>query len=179
MPKLSSPSTAAALASQTAAAIQSMARNFSGAPSHPQSSHPPPHTIPLLRDVIRSEESFLHRPLTPYELHEVQDRVEYMKNHFGHESEHLEMMLIFITTLVAAQLLIVLWKKYHARSYHTATLLGLWLIPFAIAVRANHTRFKVIWIIFSLINAYIVKIALETPMKSMTPRLVYNWVCYH
>ena len=37
--------------------------------------------------------------------------------HKGHETMHLEMVLILLTTLVVAQILLVQWKKRHFRSY--------------------------------------------------------------
>lgn len=39
------------------------------------------------------------------------------EKHKGHESMHLEMMLILLTTLVIAQIILVEWKKRHYRSY--------------------------------------------------------------
>lgn len=43
------------------------------------------------------------------------------------------------------------------------------------SVRAGYTRFIIIWTIYSIFNGFIVFRALESPMKSSTPRLVYWW----
>lgn len=121
-------------------------------------------------EVIAREEILLQRPLTDLEREEIIRKVNFLDQHKGHEGQHLEMILIFFTTLFASQLLISIWKKYHPRSYNMATLIGLWIIPFWIAIIAGNNRFVIIWILFSIFNGYIVRIALETPMKSLTPR---------
>jgi RING finger protein 121 len=43
------------------------------------------------------------------------------------------------------------------------------------AIDAKNVRFILFWCFFSVINLFIVKRALENPMKSSTPRLVYWW----
>ena len=43
------------------------------------------------------------------------------------------------------------------------------------SVRAGYTRFITVWLIYSFLNGFIVYRALESPMKSSTPRLVYWW----
>lgn len=45
------------------------------------------------------------------------DHQQMHEKHRGHESMHLEMMLVLVVTLVVAQLLLVHWKKRHYRSY--------------------------------------------------------------
>jgi RING finger protein 121/175 len=157
-----------------AAAIQFLAHNFTGQPAHPDYQHPQHHEISI-EEIIAREEIFLHRPLTQAERKEVIRRVTYYQEHKGHENQHFEMFLIFFGTLIISQLLITLWKKYHLKSYNTCTLLGLWIIPFIFALRAGSMRFSLIWMLFSIVNGYIVKLAIETPMRSLTPRLVYNW----
>lgn len=42
-------------------------------------------------------------------------------------------------------------------------------------LQAGNYRYVIVWAIFSAVNALIVRKALETPMKSVTPRLVYAW----
>ena len=39
------------------------------------------------------------------------------EKHKGHESMHAEMILILITVLIAAQIALVQWKKFHVKSY--------------------------------------------------------------
>lgn len=149
--------------------------NLTGHSHDPQHNHPPHQVVPTVAQVVQREELFLHRKLLPDEVKEVQRRVSFMKGHQGHESQHAEMLLIMLAALVVSQILITLWKKYHIHSYNLATLVGLWIIPFMIAVHAGHARFIIVWLLFSVANGFIVKLALESPMKSMTPRLVYSW----
>jgi RING finger protein 121 len=85
------------------------------------------------------------------------------------------MLLIIIASLLISQMLISLWKRFHPRSYHLSTLLGLWLVPLVMSISSGYTRFIIIWSLFSIANGFIVMRALESPMKSSTPRLVYYW----
>lgn len=45
------------------------------------------------------------------------------EKHKGHESMHLEMMIILLVTLIVAQVLLVQWKKRAYRSYSVTNLL--------------------------------------------------------
>lgn len=42
------------------------------------------------------------------------------KMHQGHESMHVEMILIFLCTLVIAQIVLVQWKRRHGQSYNVS-----------------------------------------------------------
>lgn len=42
------------------------------------------------------------------------------KMHRGHESMHVEMILIFLCTLVIAQIVLVQWRQRHGRSYNVS-----------------------------------------------------------
>ncbi|KAF7462548.1 hypothetical protein GHT09_012225 [Marmota monax] len=42
------------------------------------------------------------------------------KMHRGHESMHVEMILIFLCTLVVAQVVLVQWRQRHGRSYNVS-----------------------------------------------------------
>lgn len=47
-------------------------------------------------------------------------RLEHIKmyeKHKGHESMHMEMVVILLVTLIIAQVVLVEWKKRHYRSY--------------------------------------------------------------
>ena len=54
-------------------------------------------------------------------------------------------------------------------------MIGMWFIPFCISLKFTHTRFLIIWLIFTLITGYVTRRALKTPLKRTTPRLVYKW----
>nr|KAF6481868.1 ring finger protein 175 [Molossus molossus] len=47
------------------------------------------------------------------------------KMHRGHESMHVEMILIFFSTLIIAQIVLVQWRQRHGRSYN----IGLQMVP--------------------------------------------------
>ncbi|KAJ2994302.1 hypothetical protein HDV02_001696 [Globomyces sp. JEL0801] len=80
-------------------------------------------------DIIKDEERYLGRRLTPDEIQMVKDRVAYLREHEGHEAQHSEMLLIILGGLIVSQIAMTVWKKYHIRSYNMATLTGLWLVP--------------------------------------------------
>lgn len=126
-------------------------------------------------ETLKEEEEFIGRKLSPHEVESVKERVDYFKLHEGHEAEHSEMILIIIVGLVISQILISLWKRYHPTSYSTTTLLGLWILPMVLSLRKGYWKFLLIWCLFSAVNSWVVARALQRPMQSGTPRLVYSW----
>lgn len=42
------------------------------------------------------------------------------KLHRGHESMHVEMILVFLCALVVAQVVLVRWRQRHGRSYNVS-----------------------------------------------------------
>lgn len=54
-------------------------------------------------------------------------------------------------------------------------MLGMWFIPFGISVHFVHTRFLIIWTIFTILTGFVFRRATRTPLKKTTPRLVYKW----
>lgn len=105
-------------------------------------------------------------------------RIEHQRlheKHRGHETMHAEMVLILLATLAVAQVLLMQWKKRHFKSYQRATLIGMWLIPAIFCLKFHWVRFIIIWLIFSIITAYITFRATRKPLTGTTPRLVYKW----
>jgi len=105
-------------------------------------------------------------------------RLEHMKmheKHKGHESMHAEMILILFATLIISQIALVKWKQVYPSSYHVCTLVGMWSIPFLLSAKNMWIRFIVIWSIFTLVTAIIMRKAMEKPIKGSTPRHVYKW----
>ncbi|XP_029651168.1 RING finger protein 121-like [Octopus sinensis] len=100
------------------------------------------------------------------------------EKHRGHETMHLEMILILLATLVVAQFLLVQWKERHFRSFKRATLLGMWLIPLAFSIKFHWYRFVIVWIIFSVVTAFVTLKATAKPLSGNTPRLVYKWFLF-
>lgn len=98
---------------------------------------------------------------------------------------HAEMLLILFGTLIASQIIILIWKQRSPRSFHNMTLLGLWLIPAGLSTAWGYTRFMVVWILFSALNSFVIFKASRTPLDQSTPRFVYKWfyvifyICYY
>nr|XP_035934527.1 RING finger protein 175 isoform X6 [Halichoerus grypus] len=97
------------------------------------------------------------------------------KMHQGHESMHVEMILIFLCTLVIAQIVLVQWKRRHGQSYNLVTLLQMWVVPLYFTIRLYWWRFLSMWGMFSIITSYILFKATRKPLSGRTPRLVYKW----
>ena len=108
--------------------------------------------------------------------------------HQGHESQHASMMLILIFSAIFIQVAVLYARKYHPKTFHFISFIGLWLIPFGICLSAtvrggrdnpaaDYTRFLLIWSGFTLGQAVLItkKILGEQPMQPTTPRLIYRW----
>ncbi|KAM7168695.1 LOW QUALITY PROTEIN: RING finger protein 175 [Macrochelys suwanniensis] len=93
----------------------------------------------------------------------------------GHESMHMEMVLIFSATLVVAQIVLVQWKQRHCRSYNLVTLLQMWVVPLYFTIKRYWWRF-VMWGMFSVITSYIIFRATRKSLSGRTPRLVYKFL---
>uniref|UniRef100_A0A183CLC3 RING-type domain-containing protein n=1 Tax=Globodera pallida TaxID=36090 RepID=A0A183CLC3_GLOPA len=88
---------------------------------------------------------------------------ELHRKHRGHDAMHAEMFIIFIVSMIVAQVILMLWKRKHFRSYQVATLLGLWLIPF-MGQSADHIRIN------SQIGLQILPVFAQTQL--------YFWRCW-
>ncbi|XP_005217527.2 RING finger protein 175 isoform X1 [Bos taurus] len=97
------------------------------------------------------------------------------KMHRGHESMHVEMVLIFLCALVVAQIVLVQWRQRHGRSYNLVTLLQMWVVPLYFTIKLYWWRFLSMWGMFSVITSYILFRATRKPLSGRTPRLVYKW----
>lgn len=54
--------------------------------------------------------------LSPEERFRVQHEAMHAK-HKGHEAMHMEMILVLLISLVICQLILLIWRNYHRRSY--------------------------------------------------------------
>ncbi|XP_046946887.1 RING finger protein 175 isoform X2 [Lynx rufus] len=97
------------------------------------------------------------------------------KMHRGHESMHVEMILIFLCALVIAQIVLVQWRQRHGRSYNLVTLLQMWVVPLYFTIKLYWWRFLSMWGMFSVITSYVLFRATRKPLSGRTPRLVYKW----
>ncbi|KNC96952.1 uncharacterized protein SPPG_07772 [Spizellomyces punctatus DAOM BR117] len=114
-------------------------------------------------------------PLSDADQALLEAEARFAEEHRGHEKQHATMALILIMGLIISQLGILVWKKYHIKSFQLATLLGLWIVPPIMGFQAGNMRYVFVWVLFSLANGWIVRMALQNPMQSVTPRLVYKW----
>ncbi|KOB78255.1 Uncharacterized protein OBRU01_02756, partial [Operophtera brumata] len=98
--------------------------------------------------------------------------------HRGHESMHTTMVLILIGTLIVAQIVVVEWKKRHYRSYafftmswfQFFTMIAMWSIPVLMSAKNHWWRFILIWSVFTLLTALVVRKSSLKPMSVTTPR---------
>ncbi|KAI9097031.1 hypothetical protein DFS34DRAFT_622239 [Phlyctochytrium arcticum] len=114
-------------------------------------------------------------PLSDEDQRLLEAEARFAEEHKGHEKQHATMALILIFGLIFSQLGILVWKKYHMKSFQWATLLGLWLVPPIMGLQAGNWRYIGVWGLFSLMNGWIVRLTMTVPMQSRTPRLVYRW----
>lgn len=103
---------------------------------------------------------------------------ELAAKHLGHENQHLAMVLILITVTIMSQVLLVLWKAKHQKSYIHASMIIMYIVPFGIAAYRHWWRFVTIWVVISLITTFLVWRPLVMPNFSQSttvPRKLYKW----
>jgi len=93
-----------------------------------------------------------------------------LKEHAGHDEMHAEMVLILLVTMTLSQIILLVWRKNSPRTFHNVTLLGLWLIPMGFSIFFVYWRFMIVWVIFSLINSFVIYNASRKPLSQGTPR---------
>ena len=125
-----------------------------------------------LQDLIAKDSKTLGRPLTQEEIQSLKYQIEFSIKHAGHENEHAFAGLLVLFVLIASHIAIGKWKQKSPSTYHIATLLGLWWIPFLIALRAGNYRFIIIHLIFSLLNSLVIKMAWEVPLRPVILRVL-------
>ena len=97
------------------------------------------------------------------------------ERHRGHETMHLEMLLVLVVTLAVAQVLLVQWKKRHFKSYQSVTLFAMWAIPVFICIKRSWWRFLFFWALFTAANSVVALKAIRSHVTGATPRIVYKW----
>jgi len=99
--------------------------------------------------------------------------------HFGHEGMHAAMLLILILAIALAQIVLIVWKKKHFKSYQNFLLVCMWIVPFLIASYNLWFRFISIWLVITILtSALIYKPLTQRNIQGSTPRLIYKWFFY-
>lgn len=140
----------------------------------------PPHLIPAGHGHLHGHFNLTMdmSKLSPDQQHWVREHQRLHEKHKGHETMHVEMLLILLATLFLAQVLLVQWKQRHFRSYERATLLGMCFIPFACSIYFHWFRFVIVWTLFSIVTGFVTFKATRKPLAGGTPRLVYKWFLF-
>ncbi|KAL3120775.1 hypothetical protein niasHT_008067 [Heterodera trifolii] len=112
------------------------------------------------------------------ELQWRREHEEMHRKHRGHDAMHAEMFIIFIVSMVVAQIILMLWKRRHFRSYQFATLVGLWLIPFMVSLKNGWWRFILSWTLFTSSIFYVWRRVNQPAISGSTPRLVYKYFLF-
>ena len=89
--------------------------------------------------------------------------------------QHPGLLPLIIVTITVFQLSVLYWKKKSPYSYHFASLMCLWLFPFAFSLILGFGRFIAYWIFLSIANFYLIVQAAKKPLHPHTPRLVYKF----
>jgi len=100
---------------------------------------------------------------------------QYRLVHGQHAGLHQALFVILLVILALSQIGLFFWKKKHYRSFQNVTLFGLWIIPFGFAAYLMFFRMLFVWTVFSVITAYLIKQASQTPLAKETPRRIYGW----
>ncbi|KAI8137093.1 RING finger protein 121-like protein [Fennellomyces sp. T-0311] len=113
--------------------------------------------------------------LTAEQVEKYQQHLQFLVEHQGHEKRHELMAFILLFSLFASQFLILYWKKKHYRSYQAVSLGGLYFFPVLMGLKEGWYYFITVWIIYSLLNGFVLYKASRNPLEAMTPRMVYKW----
>ena len=76
----------------------------------------------------------------------------------------------FISSVVAVQVLVFVWKSRSPKSFGVVSTCALWSFPLLNAVYHGSIKFIVAWVLFSLATGYFVRLALRKPLQPSTPR---------
>jgi RING finger protein 121 len=119
-----------------------------------------------------------HEGETDEEFQWRKEHAEMHEKHRGHDAMHAEMFLIFLFVLAVAQVILVVWKQRHFKSYQVVTTIGLWLIPCVVSISKGYWRFILSWIVFTVFSGYIYSQANQQQISGRTPRRVYKWFLF-
>lgn len=132
-------------------------------------------------DVVESIDQIISDPkqvdlsnLSADERHRIEHQ-HFHKKHKGHEAMHAEMVIILIATLIIGQALLVQWRLKSPKTYNSATLLLLWIVPLCFSIYYSWYRFLSVWSVFTLIVSLVLRKACwKQQISPDTPRFVYR-----
>jgi len=116
-------------------------------------------------------------------VHVPVDPVEAAK-HLSHPAYHQFLVFVLIFFLLASQAGLYVWKLKKYRSFQSATLIGLWVIPFLWSISVGFYRMLLFWCTFTIGTLILLRKASQSPLHRDTPKQVYGWfyflyrVCY-
>ena len=83
--------------------------------------------------------------------------------------------VIFASLALAIQVAIILWRKFHPRSFETVTFCALCWIPPIVAFMTSSWWFIIFLSIFFSISMLALFKAHQRPLLSSTPGVIFNW----
>lgn len=83
--------------------------------------------------------------------------------------------IIFVSLALAIQVAMILWLKYHPRSFEIVTFCALCWIPPIVAFMTSSWWFIIFWSIFFSISMMALLKAHQRPLLTSTPGLIFNW----
>lgn len=81
---------------------------------------------------------------------------------------------IFVA-IIGFQLGLLYWKRKHSRSFSLVSLSLLWVVPFFMAVKNRFWRFPLVWIIYTLVNFGLFRMASQPKLDPVVPRSIYRF----
>ncbi|PVU89966.1 hypothetical protein BB559_004851 [Furculomyces boomerangus] len=130
-------------------------------------------------DLVPGQPNMINNHITIPDNEKLQEILERQKKfdleHKNHDLQHFFILAIVIGSLVLSPILIKYWKKKSYKTYQIVNMLVLWLFPAMMGFSAGYYRFILCWILFSIINVYVLYLSSRKPLNQKTPRQVYMW----
>lgn len=86
-------------------------------------------------------------------------------------------LLLYATLILmlGAQAGLFWWKSKHKKSYELVTLTGLWLMPAIFSVQLHFWRFILVWLSYTVVTGYLIRLCMGRTVALTTPGKVYSW----
>ncbi len=83
---------------------------------------------------------------------------------------HAEMVLIIFSCLFIGQIVLVLWKQRHYKSFQLASLVGMCTNPIYFCLQLGFFRMLAVYTLFMIVSGFVVFLASRKPLSRQTPR---------